>query len=233
MNQKTKNKIEGLTENKEKFHSYVDFYFQLPKFSGPSVYFHEKTIGLVRKTDNFDNLIVSNNFLESCYATLTSWGMHKMGPTGPKLKNFEDFSDSIRQNQTKILNLKQYCLNEITEDKMKILLPQIDLLFQNLNIMDSGIKLIGNSKLLHHILPDLIPPMDREYTLNFFYGNKVVSSSDERKKFSEIFLYFWYICKKLELQNEDYLKYPRFTTSVPKLIDNAIIGYILKEEPKI
>jgi hypothetical protein len=230
MDQKTtKNKIEELTEKKEKFHSYVDFYFQLPKFSGPSVYFHEKTIGLVRNSNNFEDLIISTNFQESCYATLTSWGMHKMGPTGPKLKNFKDFSESILQNKTKILSLKPYHLNEITEDQMKNLLPQIDLLFQNINIMDSGIKLVGNSKLLHHILPDLIPPMDREYTLNFFYGNKLVDSSNERKKFSEIFFFFWYICKKLDLQNDDYLKYPGFTTSIPKLIDNAIIGYNLKE----
>ena len=35
---------------------------------------------------------------------------------------------------------------------------------------------MGNSKVLAHLLPNLIPPVDREYTLTFLFRNKQVTN---------------------------------------------------------
>ena len=73
---------------------------------------------------------------------------------------------------------------------------------------------------LHHLLPDLVPPIDGNYTINFFYGPSVVTTSLTREKeekiFLEIFESFNYISKKLGLTEADYLNDERgFTTSIP------------------
>ena len=35
------------------------------------------------------------------------------------------------------------------------------------------------SKVLHHVLPDLVPPIDRQYTFKFFYGRTLLSIPEE------------------------------------------------------
>ncbi|HEX7569783.1 MAG TPA: hypothetical protein VF492_04705, partial [Verrucomicrobiae bacterium] len=59
-------------------------YHKAGVFSGPSVYFHLKSLKASRDK-NFDS------FAEYVYATLASWGMHRMGPSGAKMGDFEKF----------------------------------------------------------------------------------------------------------------------------------------------
>ena len=37
--------------------------------------------------------------------------------------------------------------------------------------MASDTSLVGNSKVMHHMLPNIVPPIDREYTLWFLRGH--------------------------------------------------------------
>ena len=55
--------------------------------------------------------------------------------------------------------------------------PILSSLFENLEVIEKGSKLIGNSKTLHHLLLDLIPPIDRKHTLNFFYKEKFIGGT--------------------------------------------------------
>ncbi|MFA4861414.1 hypothetical protein [Methanoregula sp.] len=152
-----------------------------------------------------------------------------MGKKGAKLKDFSSFSKAIHNNISKFVSLKTYQLKDLNTNDRSRIFSQIESLFENLDIMETDSCLVGNSKLMHHILPDLVPPIDREHTLMFFFNSKSLLSYDkEKQKFSEILENYWTICKKIDLQYEDYQKYPQFTSSIPKLIDNAIIGYIMK-----
>ena len=40
----------------------------------------------------------------------------------------------------------------------------------------SQTQIVAGSKFLHHLLPDLVPLMDRQYTFTFFTGRKMVPS---------------------------------------------------------
>jgi hypothetical protein len=42
------------------------------------------------------------------------------------------------------------------------------------------VRLVANSKALHHVLPGLIPPIDRMYTFQSFYGRKMLSMREMR-----------------------------------------------------
>ena len=41
-----------------------------------------------------------------------------------------------------------------------------------LRISASETQIVAGSRALHHVLPELVPPIDREHTIQFFYGYK-------------------------------------------------------------
>jgi hypothetical protein len=41
-------------------------------------------------------------------------------------------------------------------------------------------QIVAGSKFLHHLLPDLIPPIDRQYTFTFFTGQKTCLTGEAK-----------------------------------------------------
>src|SRR5205814_4531445 len=64
-------------------------YYQAETFGGPSLYFHHKALEAARIPD-------IDRFAECMYATLASWGMHRMGQGGSKMCDFASFHDSLK-----------------------------------------------------------------------------------------------------------------------------------------
>ena len=58
-------------------------------FFGPSLYFHQKALEFQQKD------FLSNIHIEYVYATLVAWGMHRMGPNGAKMPDYDIFKSSI------------------------------------------------------------------------------------------------------------------------------------------
>jgi hypothetical protein len=54
-----------------------------------------------------------------------------------------------------------------------------------IKVSTSRTQIVAGSKMLHHLLPELIPPIDRQYTSSFFTGQKVVP--DDRAAFLDWF----------------------------------------------
>jgi hypothetical protein len=106
---------------------------------------------------------------------------------------------------------------------------QLQELIENLEIGEGETKLIFNSKTIHHFIPDLMPPIDREHTLRFFYNSKSPSCIDDC--FPEIFPKFI----EIAVQKKESIRKTLgkdFHTSETKVIDNAIIGFVLKKNLK-
>lgn len=117
-----------------------------------------------------------------------------------------------------------YKINNLNNTEEQEIKDKLSILFDNFEVMVKKAKLVGVSKALHHLLPDLVPPIDRKYTLHFFYGNTNYSEKDQKEKFLAIFDKFRLISKELDLTEKDLLG--QWDTSIPKLIDNAIIGFV-------
>jgi len=181
----------------------------------------QKVINELRNTKQYSELFNDVQFIEYLYATLTAWGMHRMGPN-TKMAEFDEFKESIIKNKQKFVQLSQMKIRTINLEHSK---NDILTIFNSLKIMkrDEAPKLVANSKIMHFLLPDLIPPMDREYTLSFFYNNKNLPKIGQDEIFLKILLKFQEIANKLNLNEKD-LKNP-WDTSIPKIIDNAIIGF--------
>ncbi|NJE08562.1 hypothetical protein E3E31_08515 [Thermococcus sp. M39] len=140
---------------------------------GPDLYFYQKTVSLTKHASSreIETLLLDDQFIELLYATLTSWGMHSRGA---RMKDFYEFSQNIRKNISLFTQLAGCHLeNGLNDNIVKPLLE----LFSSLDIMRSrkkankeASKLVANSKLMHFILPNLVMPIDRTHTVEFFKG---------------------------------------------------------------
>ncbi len=214
----------------------------LREFGGPSIYFHTQCIR--EKKQHF----FSNRHIELIYATLTAWGMHRMGDpkkTKTKLVEFYDFKSSILQNQQVFENLRHHRLESISLDEYEHILEGLRSPYNALKVSISEASIVANSKTLAHILPDLIPPIDRQHTIRFFTQEyrkfyrengkyrMVNLPSDKNRQF----ILFKDICCKIKnLMDECDLNIfelngRTFNTSYPKIIDNIIMAYV-KNVPK-
>ena len=173
----------------EDFDGCCDAFDRLNLFTGPSAYFHSKTLSLLRQHKSPADAVLDEAFVETVYATLTSWGMHRMGPGGAKLVDFELLVEHFRQLEQPIKRLSAIKLVDLRLDETKQVGDQLWALISELKIGQGETKIVAGSKALHHVLPDLIPPIDREYTIRFFFHHKNSNRGDCAAS-HEMFLYF-------------------------------------------
>lgn len=211
-------KVRDILANSEKYH---EAYYKAETFRGPSLYFHQRAL-------ETRQLPGSLTHLEYVYATLASWGMHRMGKGGSKMQSFDVFRRSIEPLQSRLAEAQRFDFREMNDQKWT-LLKQI---FQGLNVMASGTSLVGNSKVMHHMLPNVVPPIDREYTLWYLLDNKNVRNDLdwEWELMKEIIANFFIPVVSdgdFELMAHGWIarkdEYP-WDTSFLKIVDNLVIG---------
>ena len=182
---------------------------------------------------NKEGNIFGDEYLELVYATLIAWNMDGRGA---KLNEIDKFKKTIRDYKEEINSLRNYDIKKLSTEEIKEILNKFKKLFYGLEL--TGIlrgkkiksKLVAFAKTMHFLLPDLVMPIDRSYTLYFFYGTEQFSTYKENGKNNEkqfnIFKEIFY--KVCELSKNDFvMNYPKNKRSpnIPKVIDNAIIGY--------
>jgi hypothetical protein len=181
----------------------------------PDTYLYKRVVALARN-DGF----LSEDHIELVYVTLISWGMNQRSA---KLVSYEDFERSVRENEGDIRILKDLKLELLSDVAFEEQLKVQGDLFRSMAISDPNKPaFVSFSKAMHFMLPDLIVPMDRKYTLSFFGGEGRVSTGGF-DLYRDIFRKYWlYATEHSELRN--YLD-TDWTLSVPKLLDNLVIGY--------
>jgi hypothetical protein len=189
------------------------------------------------KKNKLNELLEDKEFYKLLYATLDSWNMNSRGA---KLKDFDKFINNIKSNKAIFVELEKYNLSKMTLEELKKLIDDtIIKLYCNISILESrqtneNVKdpLVANSKLFHFILPNLCPPMDRKYTMDFFYD----SIDTNVKKYKEVFLKNKEFLDKFNRNNEIQRKYVdkfNYTLYSTKILDNVIIGLKPKINKKI
>ena len=199
--------------------------------SGHDLALYRQLISMHRQYGNLEVLLGNNRFLETIYRTLEEWDMNKRGA---KLTSFEAFKDSVLFYRDSLLELYEYKLYEDIYDEMGTLKTLAERIFCNLKVMESQRRIVGVSKALHFLLPDLIMPIDSKYTMTAFYGYNKYSNSHNKE-----FATFWDIIERTHEITERLGLSPGdvdgelWKVSVPKLIDNAIIGLWNSEKEEI
>ena len=216
LSQRPEEKVPEILEKLDLFHS---AYYEAGTFTGPSLHFHLRALDCRNCCDTF---------AEASYAALVSWGMHRPGPRGSKMKDFDLYKASLNRLWPKIQLAAQFDPLQMDEDKW----PLLKHLFENIEVMNSETLLVGNSKVMAHALPHLIPPIDREYTLNYLYENSNIQNDKEKEweKLKEIVTTFFLPITREELFKEKYEAWSRnqhdfpWDTSPLKVVDNLLIG---------
>lgn len=202
-------------------------------FSGPSVHFHQRAL------EEMSREFLGKTHLEMVYATLASWGMHRMGVTKTKLVEYSKFEEAILKLKPDLLELKGLRIEDISSTDLPSLIRRLTDICFALVVSESGSRLVGNSKTLAHILPHLVPPIDRQYTLRFFTTEPEALLNDQGKLrhvqnldkdseveyFEKIMQRAYDFIKILKTEAQIPLSYP-FNTSYPKIFDNLIVAYL-------
>lgn len=236
-----------IMENERKLTGNLQYYYDrslavLKEFGGPSIYFHIQAIK--EQNSNF----LSNRHIELIYATLTSWGMHRMGDpeaTKAKLVEFSDFRDSILRQREKLSTLISVRMDTCTLSEYASYIDEIKEIYYGLKVSISDATIVAHSKTLAHILPHFVPPIDRQYTVRFFTQNNKDFFTDSGKyrvvnlphgidaQFND---FKKYSCEMKALFDQcDHQLFmidkESFNTSYPKIIDNLIMAFV-KDVPK-
>lgn len=196
-------------------------YYQAAVFGGPSLHFHLKSLEAARYQD-------FERFAEYVYALLASWGMHRMGPGGSKMREFGEFHSSLKRIWPVALQLQEATPSNISESDWS----NLRTVFCGIRCMASGTSIVGNSKVMAHLLPKLIPPVDREYTLKFLFRHGQIKNEldAEWKKLVQILEGFFYPLAHSPLfqaKAEEWLAQAnqfKWDTSPLKIADNLVIG---------
>lgn len=96
-----------------------------------------------------------------------------------------------------------------------------------MGIVENDAPLVAGSKALHHVLPDLVSPIDRQYTRPFFGWYSSQFQYGQERAFTEIFATFWRIAVRVQPAR---LVASGWRTSKAKLLDNAVVAFCLVED---
>jgi hypothetical protein len=198
-------------------------------FPGPSLYFHLRAIERRRQHETVGSLLKDIQFLEYAYAVLPSWGMHRMGPQAAKVGDFTAIVTGLRQQAPALQDLWPLRITALTPETARQAAEIAWSVIAAVKVSTSRTQIVAGSKMLHHILPDLIPPIDRQYTFRFFTGQKMVAS--DYAAFLNWFPQFATIGTRCQGSIRDAICRGGFmATGEAKVIDNAIMGFMQQHQ---
>lgn len=234
-------------KNEEDLIKNFDHYFKrssevVKEFGGPSIYFHVQAIK-EQETD-----FLSDRHIEMIYATLASWGMHRMGNpdvTKAKMVEFPKFRNSIIKHRDRLQQLNSLRMDLCDQKQYGKYIEDLKQIYSSLEVSTSDATIVAHSKTLAHILPNLIPPIDRQYTIRFFTQEFKVfftksgiyrdvnlpdNPDDQFADFKKYCLRIKMLFNQCDHQLFKINK-ETFDTSFPKIMDNLIMAFV-KDVPK-
>lgn len=96
----------------EGFEHYIEEFYKKDRFTNSAYYFHRRTIEMIRENE-YDKLFINDKFLEYVYATLSAWGVDRLGRNG--LAEFNVFKEIIRkrENSDLLRKLNKHKINKL------------------------------------------------------------------------------------------------------------------------
>jgi hypothetical protein len=100
---------------------------------------------------------------------------------------------------------------------------------ERIRVSTSRTQIVAGTKFVHHLLPDLLPPIDRQYTFKFFTGQKAVAS--DRLAFLDWFPRLAEVGARCQEPIREAITRGGFmATGEAKVIDNAIMGFMQQRQ---
>jgi hypothetical protein len=210
------------------FANCLDYYIEKEPLNSRS----EQYIATVKLRKQFSSVtaaIADDEFLRNLHSTLE--GFFRLARIG--LLPLDQFKQELSRHQTSIASFEGEKLGtepEATGAELSKLISQLNLTKKKekkgKKATEDNPRLVSGTKTLHLLLPDLVVPIDREYTRAFLfrYTGDFDAGDAEQETFRTAFATFHTIAKAVA--PETYVgKHPMHTTPT-KVIDNGMMGFV-------
>jgi hypothetical protein len=197
----------------------LDAYDRLVPFRRAGQYeTHRAAIDRRRHVGSAGAALADDEFLELLYQTLRRWGI---GVRASRLAPLPEFRRQIRAQAGSISALDGTRIDDPALD-VPAAAQAIWPIVANLGIVANISVIVPGTKTLHHLLPDLVPPMDRAWTGAFFRWSAAAPQSGQAATFEYTFTGLASIARATQPARH---VGGGWRTSPSKILDNAIIGY--------
>lgn len=157
-------------------------------------------------------------FLRLLYRTLQRWGI---GRRASVLVPLAEFRQHMRDQAAPIAVLGTTRIDDPVLD-VPAVCEHIWQVIENLGIVRNRLLIVPGTKALHHVLPGLVPPMDRAWTGAFFLWSAAAAQNAPAATFARTFTGLAQVARAVKPAG--YIG-KGWRTSSSKVLDNAIIGY--------
>lgn len=199
------------------FDRFVAEYDLNPPFTPQQLKSHLLTIRRRRELGSAVAASADPIFVQGLYDTLRSWGI---GKRGSRLVSISEFTDAIAACAAKLVPFESERIDALRDSDQ--LATQVWSLISELNITYNQNKIVAGTKCLHHLLPDLVPPMDREYTQTFFGWHNSEFQKNSAACFRRAFQVLAHIAHAVQPER---LVAGDWRTSRTKILDNAVVSF--------
>ena len=206
------------------FGHYVQVHDEQVPFTGEQLAAHRACIALRRRVGSVRGAVGDEEFINALRRTLRAWGI---GVRGSRLVSDQDFRDALYAAVPSLEALKPFTID--ASNLPEEISSQLWLLIDSLGVVENKAKIVAGTKTLHHLLPDLVVPMDRAWTGTFFQFHlpEWQDPSSQRRIFRLAYSQFAALARSV--QPQQYVTGRGWRTSRSKVIDNALIGYCKAE----
>jgi hypothetical protein len=201
------------------FGAYVAAYdHQVPFVRSGQYEWHRATINRRRTWPDVQSALNDDLLLDHLYETLQQWGI---GRRASRLVPPIEFRERLRTVSREFAAFDSIRLDEAAA-ALGSTASRLWELIERLHVVKNASLIVPGTKTLHHLLPDLVPPMDRAWTGAFFLWSAAAPQSGQRRTFLRTFDRLAVIARSAE--PSQYVG-GGWRTSISKVVDNAIIGY--------
>jgi hypothetical protein len=188
-----------------------------PPFNKAQFEAHRATLDLRLKHGTVVRTLRDDKFFSSLYETLKLW---RIGVRRSRLVPLEAFARAIRSRVAEIEALEGLSIDDLQDAEG--VSARLWCLIESLSIVDNDATVVAGTKALHHLLPELVVPIDRAYTATFFGWHDF--QYQQRRSFSEGFLTFAVVAREVRPQQ---FVGAAWNTSRTKVLDNAVVGLLV------
>jgi hypothetical protein len=205
------------------FGHYVRVYDERVPFTGEQLAAHRECIRLRREAGSVRAAVDDERFEEALLRTLRAWGI---GIRASRLVPARDFTAALHAALPRLEDLEQFVIDGALPSDI---VDRLWSVVSSLGIVQNSAKIVAGTKALHHLLPDLIVPMDRAWTGAFFRFHlpEWQDPASQRRIFGLAYAQFAQIARQVQLGQ--YVTGLGWRTSRTKVIDNAVIGFCKAE----
>ena len=204
-----------------KFPRWLDHFVQHGPFTRPEqLTCHLEAISLRRQHDSVAAATEDAAFVEALYDTLRAWGVGSRGSILVPLTEFGPRLRSIGATLKPLEPLRIDADDPNIQSSIESLWKAID----SMGVVRNKAPLVAGTKTLHHLLPNLVPPMDRAYTQTFFGWHPPQFQNDQARCFGLAYEALASVARSVRASK--HVETHRWHSSVSKVVDNGLVGFI-------